>query len=267
MGGLLLRSALGLRRPRSFDGIGRVVFVAPPFRGSCDTTRVLIAGEKNGWFGHSEDFRKLARGFQSVYQLLPSYAGALINQAGGEHLDAFDTACWQKNVVRATTFRPDFVANAEAFIRGGRARHGGESAAPMLSERALRNHSEQLLVLLSVGHETLRQIPVDCDNRANPNWFDFAGARSDDLGDGRVHLRSAALKGVTLAAYRGAKMHGMMCRDETIINSTAMWLQQGKLIKMRPRTARDRVRRSKRKTDYFMSWDGRQGSLSSHIAG
>jgi len=191
----------------------------------------------------------------------------LINQAGGEHLDAFDTACWQKNAVRATTFRPDFVANAEAFIRGGRARHGGDSAAPMLSERALRNHSEQLLVLLSVGHETLRQIPVDCDNRANPNWFDFAGARSDDLGDGRVHLRSAALKGVTLAAYRGAKMHGMMCRDETIINSTAMWLQQGKLIKMRPRTARDRVRRSKRKTDYFMSWDGRQGSLSSHIAG
>lgn len=265
MGGLLLRSALGLRRPRPFEGIGKVVFVAPPFRGSCDTARVLIAGEKNGWFGSSEDFRKLARGFQSVYQLLPSYPDALVNEATGERLDVFDKGCWQENVRRASTFRSDFLANAEAFIKAGRARHGGESAAPVLGDRALSGHREQLLVLLSVGHQTLRQVPVDCGNKANPNWFDFAGARSDDLGDGRVHMRSAALKGVTLAAYRGTRVHGMMCRDETIINSTAMWLQRGRLLRMQPRRRGDRVRRSRRKADHFAPWDGKVGSLISHI--
>ncbi len=265
MGGLLLRSALGLRRPRPFDGIGRIVFIAPPFRGSCESARVLIAGEKQGWLGNSEDFRKLARGFQSVYQLLPSYRAALINEATGKALDAFDVRCWQANVVKAGTFRADFLANAEAFVRAGRALHGGNSVAPMLSERALRGHAPEVLVLMSVGHETLSQVPVDCENAANPNWFDFTGARSDRYGDGRVHLKSAAIRGITLAAYVGTKMHGMACRDETIINSTSMWLQKGRLIRMRPRTARDRVRRQKRRRDYFTPWDGRAGSLANHV--
>ncbi len=267
MGALLLRSALGLRRPRPFTGIGRIVFIAPPFRGACETARVLIAGEKHGWFGSSEDFRKLARGFQSVYQLLPSYSDALVDAVSGEHLDAFDLDCWQTNVVKTKTFQPDFLANAEAFIRAGRAQHGGSSMAPMLSERALRGHADQVLVLMGVGHATMRQIPVDRDNAANRNWFDFQAARKDELGDGRVHLCSAAIRGITLGAYPSAKVHGMSCRDETIINSVAMWLQQGKLIKMRPRRPDDRVRRSRRKIDYFIPWDGKQSSLASHIAG
>lgn len=267
MGGLLLRSALGLRRPRPFDGIGKIVFIATPFKGACDTTRVLIAGEKQGWLGNSVDFRKLARGFQSVYQLLPSYPDALINKSTGKQLDVFDADCWQKNVLQAETFRSDFLANAEAFFKAGRAKHGGESAAPMLSDGALRKHAGQILVMMATGHQTMRQVPVDCDNKPNPNWFDFDEARRDHLGDGRVHLRSAAIRDITLAAYNGAKPHGMTCRDETIINSTSMWLQQGKLIKMQSRTARDRVRRSRRKVDYFAPWDGRQGSLGSHIVG
>jgi hypothetical protein len=135
----------------------------------------------------------------------------------------------------------------------------------MLSERALRGHAPEVLVLMSVGHATLSQVPVECENAANPNWFDFAGARSDRYGDGRVHLKSAAIRGITLAAYSGTKMHGMVCRDETIINSTSMWLQKGGLIRMRPRTARDRVRRQKRKRDYFTPWDGRAGSLANHV--
>lgn len=265
MGGLLLRSALGLRRPRPFDGIGRIVFVAPPFRGACETTRILIAGEKYGWLGNSEDFRKLARGFQSVYQLLPSYRDALVDINDGGQLDVFDQQCWQANVLKAPTFRPDFLAHAEAFVKAGRARHGGTSDAPMLSERALRTHAEKVLIILSTGHQTLRQVQVDCANGPNPNWFDFKAAKSDELGDGRVHLRSVAVRDITLAAYKGAKVHGMACRDETIINSTSMWLQQGRLIKMQPRTARDSVRRRKRKTDYFAPWDGRSGSLGSHV--
>lgn len=265
MGALLLRSALGLRRPRPFHGIGRIVFIAPPFRGTCEAARVLVAGEKYGWLGNSEDFRKLARGFQSVYQLQPSFAGALVNAANGKGLDAFDVTCWQRNVVRAPTFRADFLANAEAFLKAGRAVHGGHSDAPMLSEAGLRRHAPNILILQSAGHPTLRRVPVACNNRPNPNWFDFAGGVSDELGDGRVHLRSSAIRGITLAAYHGAKLHGLSCRDETIINSVAMWLQEGRLIRMRPRNRRDPVRRKQRQADYFMPWDGKAGSLHSHI--
>ncbi len=265
MGGLLLRSALGLRRPRPFDGIGRVVFIAPPFRGTCEAARTLVAGEKTGWLGNSEDFRKLARGFQSVYQLLPSFSGAMVNAKTGKALDIFDVSCWQRNVVNAPTFRKDFLVNAEAFLKAGRAARGGDSAAPMLSDAGLRRHASQILILQSAGHPTLRRVPVDCGNLPNPNWFDFAAAKSDEQGDGRVHLRSAAIRGITLAAYQGAKLHGLSCRDETIINSVAMWLQDGRLIRMRPRNRQDRVRRKRAAADYFQPWDGRSKSLSSHI--
>lgn len=267
MGGLLLRSALGLRKPRPLAGIGRIVFVAPPFRGSCETARALIAGEQHGWLGNAEDFRKLARGFQSVYQLLPSYTGALVNAETGRELDTFDVQCWQRNVVKAPTFRPDFLANAEVFLRAGRAMHGGYSDAPMLGDASLRRHADKILIVQSTGHPTLRRVPVACDNRPNPNWFDFAGGLVDDLGDGRVHLRSAAIRGITLAAYQGAKLHGLTCRDETIISSVAMWLQEGRLIRMRPRNSRDQLKRPKRKADYFEPWDGRIGSLSNHVVG
>lgn len=267
MGGLLLRSALGLRKPAPFRGIGRIIFVAPPFRGTCETARVLIAGEKHGWLGNSQDFRKLARGFPSVYQLLPSFKSALVNSDTGKNLNVFDAGCWQRNVVNAPTFRSDFLANAEAFIKAGSAQQGGHSDAPMLSEASLRRHASKILILMSAGHETLRRVPVECKNRRNPNWFDFDSASIDDLGDGRVHMRSAAIRGITFAAYHGAKLHGLTCRDEMIINSVAMWLQEGRLVKLQPRTSKDPVRRRLKAASFFSPWDGRITSLSDHVLG
>jgi hypothetical protein len=35
--------------------------------------KMLVAGEKDGWFGSDEDYRRIARGFPSVYALTPSY--------------------------------------------------------------------------------------------------------------------------------------------------------------------------------------------------
>jgi len=89
MGGLVLRSALGLRKPKPFEGIGRIAFIAPPFRGSCGIPKVLIAGEKNGWFSDEEDFRKLARSFPSVYQMIPSFENAAVTVKDGKQLNLF----------------------------------------------------------------------------------------------------------------------------------------------------------------------------------
>ncbi len=263
MGGLVLRSALGLGRPKPFDGIGRIAFIAPPFRGSCGIPEVLIAGEKNGWFSNEEDFRKLARSFPSIYQMIPSFEKAAIAAKDGRELNLFDIKNWQQNVAQGKEFRKEFLVNAEAFLKGSGANQGGSSDAPILSDRELRRHADQIAVILSVGYGTRYQIRVDTENPKNKNWFNFKDKREDTNGDERVHLKSAAIKGITLAAYEGAASHGVVCRDSTIIKSVSRWLEGKKLLKMKARTPSHSIKR--RSKTYFEPWDGKESSFSKHI--
>lgn len=262
MGGLVLRSALGLRDADPLDEVSRIVFIAPPFRGSCAIPEVLVKGQKNGWLSDEKNFRKLARGFPSVYQLIPSYDGAAVDEEGTA-LDLFDLGNWQENVVKNTDFREDFLVNAEAFVKGEERRHGGTSEASMIPEDTLRNNAEDVLILMSVGHDTLSTIPVRTQNSRNKNWFDFGDGHESELGDGRVLLKSAAIEGITLAAYRGAKEHGLVCRDNLIVKSVSSWLQGDRLLKMKPRTARNSVDRPSR--TYFEEWDGTVDSFENHV--
>lgn len=85
----MLRSALGLCDTDPLEHVSRIVFIAPPFRGSCAIPEVLMKGQKNGWLSDEKNFRKLARGFPSVYQLIPSYDGAAVDEDEAT-LDLFD---------------------------------------------------------------------------------------------------------------------------------------------------------------------------------
>lgn len=263
MGGLVLRAALPLRNARDpFDGIGRVVFIAPPFRGAIGAAKMLVAGEKDGLFGTDEDYRKIARTFPSVYMLTPSYAGAATDERGHE-LDLFDARHWQANVRDGGEFQTRFLTNAEAFVRGRKAIFGGGSSAPMLADTVLAANADKILVLQSVGHRTPLTLPVQTSNPRNQNWFDFSGSIEDLHGDGRVHLRSAAVTGVTLAAYGGALDHGRVCRDSTIINMVSLWLEGKKALRITPRGPEHSANRRGR--SYFDVWDGDVASLERHI--
>ena len=216
MGGLVARSALSLRRPRPFDGIGRVLFIAPPFQGSCEIPKVLIAGQRSGFFSREEDFRKLARGFPSVYELIPSFEGSTLDAGTGGTLDLFVLGNWQGNLVQKGKLSNQFLINGEAHRRGTRSGLGGACPAPLLSDAQLRTHADHTAVIQSVGHSTVRTIRIEPANPRNPNWFDFDWAESngsDEYGDERVHLRSSATRGITLGCYRGIRSHGLVCRE------------------------------------------------------
>lgn len=263
MGGLVLRSALTLRNARDpFAGIGRIVFIAPPFKGSVGSVQMLVAGEKDGWFGSDEDYRRIARGFPSVYALTPSYAGAALDERGAE-VDLFRAANWQANVRDGSEFRADFLANAEALVRARKAQFGGTSSAPLLSDSTLASNADNVLVLQSAGFNTPRQLPVLTRNAKNPNWCDFANQIIDKLGDGRVHLMSSAVKGVPLAAYTNAPDHGRVCRDDRVINTVSLFLEGKKALRMTPRGPEDSAERRGRR--YFEPWDGDAASLAEAI--
>jgi len=263
MGGLLLRSALPLRNRRDpFADVARVVFIAPPFRGAIGTLFALVAGETDVWFGTEPAYRKITRGFPSVYQMTPSWPGAAVDEQG-RSLDLFDAGNWQANVAKSDSFRADFLRDAEAFVRVRKARRGGGSNAPMLSDAGLAKAAGKLLVIAGSGQPTACALPVLTRNKPNPNWFDFAHADIDTLGDGRVWLPSAAIEGVPLVGIDGSGEHALLCRDDRIIGLTAQWLSGQRATMPTWRTPDDAVARRKR---YVKPWDGRRDSIARHIA-
>lgn len=263
MGGLLLRSALALRNRRDpFAGIGRTVFIAPPFRGSIGAPYALVVGETDNWFGTDRDQRRIVRGFPSVYQMTPSWPGAAVDEDGGS-IDLFDPDNWQANVRLGDSFQPGLLRDAEAFVRGRKARHGGRSDAPILGDAALAKAADKVLIICGSGQPTPCALPVLTRNRPNPHWFDFAHPAIDTRGDGRVWLPSAAVKGVRLAAFADSGQHALVCRDPRVASLTSLWLEGRGALMMKPRTPDDPVKRGRR---YFPVWDGRTDSLDRHIA-
>jgi predicted alpha/beta hydrolase family esterase len=264
MGCMLLRAALGARNTKDpFAGIGRVVFIAPPFRGSIGAPYALVVGEKDGWFGTDEDHRRIARSFPAVYQMTPFYHGAAIDEAGRD-VDLFDAANWQANVRDSKEFEPAFLQQAEAFLRGRAAVHGGATVAPMISDAAMAAAADKVLVLCGAGKPTARSLPVQTKNKRNPNWFDFAASTVDMHGDGRVHFLSAAIKGVPFAAYGGSGEHALLCRDERVTNTVSLWLEGKRCLKMTRRGPDHPAKRTSRAC--FGAWNGDIASFDAHIA-
>jgi pimeloyl-ACP methyl ester carboxylesterase len=262
MGGLIVRSYLWrLMQAERLEEVGRLVFIAPPFKGSSSAVEVLIKGEKQGLFGSAKGFRKIARGFRSVYQLLPCYPGAIYNKDTGEDMDIFKARNWQENVLQPEKgFRPDFLEVAEAFHRGGSGTHEGPSPAPMMTDEDLRrNVGDRCLVLLSTGHKTMQGIPVDPNEaHQNRNWYDFKAAKADKNGNGVVSVHSAAVDGIPLGIFEGAHGHGFVCREEEVANTTSDWLTVGQALKRTPRTRSTAIkRRTPRK---FPVWDPKKKS-------
>jgi len=98
MGGLVLRAFLEewKQAENSAPPIAQIVFIATPQRGSLEAAAALISGG-TPLFGGRKELRKLARTFPSVYELLPTFPGAVVRD--GANLDIFDENDWQKNTV------------------------------------------------------------------------------------------------------------------------------------------------------------------------
>lgn len=228
MGGLVLRSTLRLLTSDFFPKINKIVFIAPPFKGSVSAIENLIKGEKDGWFGKTENYRKLARTFPSVYQLLPHYKGAVVDGSDGTELDIFDRNNWQANVIsdKKDIINSAYLTRAEKFFKGEKAIHNGISEIPILNDEEILSLKDKTLVLISVGHETKSQVKVFKHNENINNWYDFDNAIIDKkYGDGRVHIFSAGIKGIRLAGYKNIEGHALVCNSEPIIKNTLSWLK------------------------------------------
>jgi pimeloyl-ACP methyl ester carboxylesterase len=101
MGGLVIAACLRAGRHRSAAGasqVRRVVTLGTPFLGAVDSLAKLATGESEivGRRRHTE--RDVARLTPAVYQLLPVYERAFVDEAA-RPLSLYETANWQESVV------------------------------------------------------------------------------------------------------------------------------------------------------------------------
>jgi hypothetical protein len=169
--------------------IERIIFTVPPFMGSVEAMLNLIVG-KSRLFNQSDDFRKVARTFPSIFELCPVYPGAISfdNEGRGE-FDISDYGHWQQN-----SKHPN---------REEKARHFRQK---LLNLKNVRKHNKlvydlnilpdnllsRCLILTGINCETLDKITVldtAPDNDNIKNYFRFE--KGNDHGDGTVHMMSS----------------------------------------------------------------------------
>ena len=209
MGGLVIAEHLHAagRRAR----VRKVATLGTPFLGSVEAVAKLCRGD--GSLGGEEPVsreREAARSTPSIYQLLPSYAGAVQGEDGEPgDFDLFDPACWQGSLVaslseyvRLHSVRgvdsPDEVARAARrlfrnLLDGAREHRG---RVRRLSLRRAELEAPDWLAVAGAGEATRVAFEIRFDRRGRKRFRigdrgvdDFPDSR--ESGDGSVPLASA----------------------------------------------------------------------------
>lgn len=193
--GALVLGALLKQREELISRIARCVMAAPPLLGAAEAVRALIVGQSGILPINSSDaFRKIARSFPSVYQLVPCYPGAFLH-----HLDEYrdgdvwNLRFWQRRVKFGSRDRTIYQKRHETMQRH-LTRAGEFHRIEIVDFDTLPAQSRgRFMVLYGTGEKTLEKITVLPANTAGDiaNFFKFDDPANFGDGDGTVPLASA----------------------------------------------------------------------------
>lgn len=191
MGGLVIAALLADRGTKA--NVRRVVSIGTPFRGSVDAVMKLTTGMGTLTGDTPRDReREAARTITAIYQLLPSYPGAI--EPPNQALSLFDTGTWQ----------PSVLQTLREFCRLHKAQRSADEvfAELLTAARELRELTDGLTLakalpegkagwfpIVGIGART--HVSVNKDTR----WFGFPDAVDDQgterTGDGTVPFLGA----------------------------------------------------------------------------
>ncbi len=192
MGGLVIKWCV--TQIVSSRKIAKIITIATPFKGSLKAVEALLPGARN-LFGteHKKSMRHAARTMPGMYQLLPSWRGALVDSLSGESLSPFKKATWQKNLVVSldNEYFPEFfsqkLSDARAFSR-------------VVSGPWPASLVRKVYYAYGVGSKTWKQVKVDI---GKDNLYLFNKAVADDRGDGTV----PSLSGIQSEISKGLRTY------------------------------------------------------------
>ncbi|MBM7653488.1 lipase/acyltransferase domain-containing protein [Neobacillus cucumis] len=219
MGGVVLSSYLKLLQG-NYDSIEHVIFAVTPFGGTIHALISLTMGEGGigfPMFNSSDEFRKIARTFPSVFELCPTYQKAIIFE-NGAIFDIFNPDHWQSNI--GDDDRGMFLSR----INHMKAFWDRQNPA-MLDLRDLPLEvRKKVLILLGMGVKTKNKVivqPENPDGRVK-NFFNFDSLDSEGDGDGVVPFESASI-------YKNDILTLAIKKKRTDISFHALFLNDGRI--------------------------------------
>jgi hypothetical protein len=191
MGGLVLSAFINLDPKANLARIERAVCCATPFWGSVESMRALIVGDgKRFMFFSSEAFRKIARTFPSVYQLVPGYPNAWDHPKSAS---IWNYDFWQARIKGAAAVM-NVNADRDALMAKHLSRAESFHARNVFDYSALsQKEAEKFLFMYGSGENTLTRLKVLSKNSAGDveYFFDFEKSDYGPEGDGTVPVPSA----------------------------------------------------------------------------
>jgi len=192
MGALVLSSYFkSLTEEKIKKVVDKVVFTVPPFLGSAEATFNLVVG-KSRLFNSSDDFRKIARTFPSIYELLPVYKDAynFNDSTRKNELNFYDFSSYWQHIPNAerkdTLQKQDLISHRLQLLESVRNQNDFIYNFNNLKDKDLIS---RFLVLAGTGEATQTTINIKNEWKHYHNLFDFDTPKKD--GDGTVPYRSA----------------------------------------------------------------------------
>ncbi|MEH7419040.1 alpha/beta hydrolase [Neobacillus drentensis] len=189
LGGMVLSSYLKTLQG-NYDSIDHCIFAVSPFRGTIQALIALTVGEggiRFPLFNSSDEFRKIARTFPSVFELCPTYQNALLFEDGTD-FDIFNPDHWQTNIGDDDW---GMFLNRVSLMKAFWDRQN----PAMLDLRNLPLEvRKRFLILMGRGVKTKNKVivqPESPDGRVK-NFFNFDSLDSEGDGDGAVSVESAS---------------------------------------------------------------------------
>ncbi len=188
MGGIAIGACLALQMHRTRTGrsrVRRVVTVGTPFRGSVDAIEKMSTGESEIVGVSSNRERETARLTPSLYQLLPSWIGGLVD-ADDRPLDIYQTRNWQFSVVQSL-MESLRLRSARRELQGPEAESRRRDAAlGLLADLLTRAQTVHDLLSLALDP---REALLEDGRGKHPGWLLIVGE------DERTFWRARLLKG------------------------------------------------------------------------
>lgn len=195
MGGLVLSAFLKTMSAHERNElINKIIFTVPPFLGSVEASFNLTIG-KSRLFNSSDDFRKIARTFPGIYELLPVYKDAyeFQNTVTKDNFNPYDfSTYWQqvKDVSRDSTARKHRLMTKRLEDTG---KVRDEDNLIFNLSKCSPEFRKKVLILIGDGEKTKNRIYVEDEKGDMKNYFNYEKYDEVDEGDGTVPSQSSTV--------------------------------------------------------------------------
>ncbi len=195
MGALVLSSYFKMLSESDRDKVvNHAIFTVPPFLGSIEASFNLVVG-KSRLFNSSDDFRKIARTFPAVYELLPVYKDAYSfeDATTKKNFNPYDFSTYWQQVKTVDPDRKDTIAKHRLI--SDRLKHLGtvrdQNNFIFDFNQCSAGFRKKLIVLCGGNSETKHKIHIQKKEAHLKNFFNYEKHNPLKNADGTVPNQSA----------------------------------------------------------------------------